>query len=313
MRTLHIFTFLLFGLTVSAQQQAIFSQFFHNKVLFNPGAVGSGRFPCAAAFHRQQWAGLEGAPVTQALSVHSPAFAGRVGLGLTLLNDRIGFFHSTTANLAYAYRVAFGNGQLGIGVQAGYQHLRADWEKAQTITGRPDPVAGMENLRPQFNVGAGIHFENERFFVGASIPALLERGLADGALTQDYTGTMPHFFAMAGAWLDISPKLKMRPALAVRSVKHAPPSVDAHLGFGFLEETKLWLGSTLRVSRPGQAINSDALVATAQYQIVERLRAGLAYDIALSSLRRENHGTFELMLEYCIAARASGVRHPRFF
>ena len=313
MRLLHIFAFFLFATAASGQQQAIFSQFFYNKIQSNPGAAGSNGQPCLAAFHRQQWVGLEGAPTTQALSFNSPAFAGRVGLGLSLASDRIGFFNSTSANLAYAYRIDFGNGKLGIGVQGSYLYQRVDWERARTITGKADPVQGDEIQAPNFNVGAGAHFENERFFVGISVPALLERGLADGTLASDFSGTTPHIFAMAGAMLDVSTKIKMRPAVAVRVVKNASPSLDAHLSFGFLEEARLWLGGTLRVSRLGRMVNGDAVVATAQYQIGQRLRAGVAYDMALSSLRRENQGTVELMVEYCLVKSGVGVRNPRFF
>ena len=313
MRILHILAFFLFAGAAIGQQQAVFSQFFYNKIQSNPGAAGSNGHPCLTAFHRQQWAGLEGAPTTQALVFNAPAFAERVGLGLTLVNDRIGFFNSTFASLAYAYRIDLGKGKLGLGVQASYQQGRVDWEKARTITGKADPVSGDENMSPDFNVGAGAHYESARFFAGISVPGLLERGLADGALVSDFSGTTPHVFAMAGVLLDVSPKIKMRPAAALKMVKNAPPSLDAYLGFGFLEETKLWLGGTLRVGRPGASVNGDALVAMAQYQIGERLRAGLAYDMTLSSLRRENQGTFELMLEYCWVRTGTGVRHPRFF
>jgi type IX secretion system PorP/SprF family membrane protein len=301
---------LLSAAGVFAQQEAIFSQFFYQKTYSNPGAAGSNGYPCLTAFHRQQWVGLEGAPSTQTLSFNSPAFADRVGVGLTLANDRIGFFNSTFANVAYAYRIAFGNGKLGIGMHASYLHRRVDWDKAETISGRPDPLVGDENFSSGFNVGAGAHFENERFFAGISAPYFLDRG---GAAAGDFSGTTPHIFFMTGVLLDLSSKVKMRPALAARVVKNAPPGVDVHLSFGLLDEARLWLGSTLRMSRSGGPANGDALVAMAQYQIGQRLRAGFAYDASLNELRRENQGTFELMIEYSLVRSGVAVRNPRFF
>jgi type IX secretion system PorP/SprF family membrane protein len=313
MRLLHIFTFSLLATAAAGQQQAIFSQFFYNKIQSNPGAAGSNGYPALAAFHRQQWLGLEGAPTSQMLSFQSPAFGSRVGLGLSLSSDRIGFFNTSSATLAYAYRVDFGKGKLGIGVQGSYLRQQVDWERARTISGKADPVQDGEFRTQDFNVGAGAHFENERFFAGVSVPALLERGFSDAAQVNEFSGTMPHFFAMAGALLDVSPRIKMRPGMALRMVKNAPASLDAHLSFGFLRETQLWLGGTLRLSKPEASLAGDALVATAQYRIGEKLRAGIAYDLALSSLRRENQGTFELMLEYQLVRPGVAVRNPRFF
>lgn len=307
MRYLHLL--FLFGCTsLSAQQAPIFSQFFYNKMLSNPGAAGSNGLPCLTAFHRQQWAGLEGAPVTQALSFNSPVLAERVGLGLTLMNDRIGFFNSTYAQAAYSYRVGLAGGHLGIGMHATLLRHDAEMGQVRTISGTVTGE-GAQLLEPslQMNVGMGAHFENERFFVGFALPQVLDRAQANGQVR--------HYFANAGAVLELSPKLRMRTAAAVRVVKNAPASIDAHLGFGFTEDARLWLGSTLRMSSTVEGLGGDALVVVGQYQISERLRAGVAYDAALGAVQRQNYGTFELMLEYCFikAAVPEKVLRPRYF
>jgi len=306
MRLLHIL--FLFGCTsLFAQQEGIFSQFFYNKLITNPGAAGSTGLPCLTAFHRQQWAGLEGAPVTQALSFNSPILAGRVGLGLTLVNDRIGFMNSTFAQAAYAYRVPIGNGFLGMGLHGSLTRHDADLAEIRTISGTMNGAEDMMDLSYDYNVGMGAHFENERFFVGMAVPQVLDRGQSNGLVR--------HLFVNAGALLDLSERLKMRTAAAVRMVENAPPSVDAHLGFGFTKETKLWLGSTLRLSSTFDGLGGDALVAVGQYQLSERLRMGLAYDFGLGAVRRGNAGSFELMLEYAFVKAGPLVPalRPRYF
>lgn len=315
MRYLHCFALLLLALVASAQQELVFSQFFYNKLLLNPGAAGSNGHPSLTAFHRQQWVGLEGAPLSQSLSFSTPAFADRVGLGLTLVNDRIGFFHSTFVNLAYAYRMQFGQGRLGLGMQASYLHHLTDWNKAKTITGQADPAAGTEGFKPLFNVGIGAHFETDRFYAGFSMPYLLEGGLleGDGSTAANPPGASPTLFLNLGLLVEISPTLKMRPALAARILENAPPSLDAHLSFGFLKNSRLWAGGTFRWSRNGTGTTGDALVAILQYQSGLRWKAGFAYDIALSNLRRDTQGTFELMLEYSLLKQGAAVRNPRFF
>jgi type IX secretion system PorP/SprF family membrane protein len=314
MRIFYTFILALLSTLAAAQQDAVLSQFFYHKTLSNPAAAGTGGSPCLTAFHRQQWAGLDGAPSTQVLSFHSPAFADRVGLGLTLMSDRIGFFNSTFINAAYSYRVAFGGGKLAIGMQGSYLYHRADWAQAETISGTK-PVAGEVDATPIFNVGAGLHFENEQFYLSASVPYILEKGLVEGqeGLVEDFTGTAPHLFISAGGLVPLSGKVTLRPAFATRMAKNAPPSTDLHLSFGFLENNKLWLGGTYRWSLSENPSFGDAMVAMAQYQLGKQLRAGVAYDFSLNKIQQQTAGTYELMLEYCFGKEELEVKHPRFF
>jgi type IX secretion system PorP/SprF family membrane protein len=308
MRYLHLF-FILGCTSLFAQQQPFFSQFFYNKLIANPGAAGSTGLPAVTAFHRQQWTGLEGAPVTQALSINSPVLAERVGLGLTVVNDRIGFYNSTFVQAAYAYRVQLGSGRLGIGLHGSMNRYEADLSEIRTISGAIKPEESMLSPAYLFNLGMGAHFENERFFVGASIPQVLDRGQSNGQVR--------HFFANAGVVLELSPTLRMRAAGAARVVENAPPSFDAHLGFGFTKEARLWLGSTLRLSNNSNGLGGDALVAVGQYQLSERIRAGLAYDLGLGAVRNGNAGSFEFLLEYAFvkasAAPLLPALRPRYF
>lgn len=276
-------------------------------MLSNPGAAGSNGLPSITAFHRQQWVGFEGAPLTDALSFNSPLLAGRVGVGLTVANEQIGFFNLFSAQLAYAYRVTMAGGSLGIGLHASMNRLEAKLSEVRTISGT---VNGSETiLNPSFayNLGMGIHFENEHFFIGMSVPQVLDRGQANGQVR--------HFFGNIGGVLELSEKLRMRSAAAVRVVKNAPPSFDTYLGFGFTEDARLWLGGMLRSSKTQDGVGGDALVALGQYQVSERLRAGLAYDFGLGAVRHQNVGTFELMLEYCFvkAAQPERILKPRYF
>ena len=200
MRLYYTILFLSFWLAANAQQDPFFSQFFSQKTMVNPAAAGSNGIPCLSAIHRQQWVGLEGAPTTQAIAFDAPILGNRVGLGLTVINDQVGFFNGTYINMAYAYRMEFDNGLLSIGMQGGYRHQRAAWGEAETITQRTDPTAGEDLFVPLFNVGAGVHFENDQFFLGASVPYILESGFTKKyqGMVDDFTGTVPHLFVNAG-------------------------------------------------------------------------------------------------------------------
>ena len=109
-----------------AQQDAMFTKYMFNTLVYNPAYAGSYEYLSINALHRGQWWGIDGAPTTQSLSVHTPV-SERVGLGLSLVNDKIGPTGSTQINAVYAYRIPIGPGKLSIGLQAGVFQRRADW------------------------------------------------------------------------------------------------------------------------------------------------------------------------------------------
>ena len=51
---------------------------------------------------RQQWAGFTGSPTTGILNVHTPVELVR-GIGLTYVNDQLGFEKNNIARLNYSY------------------------------------------------------------------------------------------------------------------------------------------------------------------------------------------------------------------
>ena len=81
-----------------AQQLPQFTQYMFNTISINPAYAGSRETLSAVGLHRSQWVGLEGGPQTQTLSVHSPLKNEKVGLGISVINDELGF-----ENFQYVY------------------------------------------------------------------------------------------------------------------------------------------------------------------------------------------------------------------
>jgi type IX secretion system PorP/SprF family membrane protein len=55
-----------------AQQDAQFTQYMYNTININPAYAGSRGALSIFALHRTQWVGLDGAPVTNAVSINTP-------------------------------------------------------------------------------------------------------------------------------------------------------------------------------------------------------------------------------------------------
>jgi len=86
-----------------AQQDAQYTQYMYNTMSVNPGYAGSRGQLSIAALHRSQWVGLDGAPVTQTFNIHSPVGYKGVGLGLSIVNDKIGPTSETYADIDFSY------------------------------------------------------------------------------------------------------------------------------------------------------------------------------------------------------------------
>src|SRR5688572_28456063 len=86
---LAVITFLMTSETI-AQQKMQFTQYMFNCLVINPAYAGADEALSLTFIQRSQWSGVENAPSTQTLSAHTLFKKKHFGLGLTIVNDRIG-------------------------------------------------------------------------------------------------------------------------------------------------------------------------------------------------------------------------------
>src|SRR6187402_3582543 len=94
---------LAFALCAQAQQDPQYNLYQFNQMAINPAYAGARDMLSAVASVRSQWTGFDGAPKTNYLGVHAPVMNKKLGLGLSVVNDKMGA-RSTTgayANVAY--------------------------------------------------------------------------------------------------------------------------------------------------------------------------------------------------------------------
>src|SRR5262245_46888615 len=111
-----------------AQQDAMYSMYMFNGLSVNPAYAGSREKPVITALYRHQWTGLEGAPKMVAITGHAPLSNDKLGLGMTLVSDKISIFNTISLTGSYAYRIQFKNrSRLSLGVDVVLNNFRADW------------------------------------------------------------------------------------------------------------------------------------------------------------------------------------------
>jgi type IX secretion system PorP/SprF family membrane protein len=294
--------------SLSAQQDAQYTQYMYNTISVNPAYAGSRGVLSIAALHRSQWVGLDGAPTTQTLNLHSPV-SRRVGLGLSIVNDEIGngTNQDTYFDAAFSYTIPTSEeGKLSFGLKAGGHFLNIDFSKLRNY-GAESNLPNVDNkFSPNF--GAGVYYHTDNFYSGLSVPNFLQTEHFDSAGTNSSSFLAEerlNIYFITGYVFDLNPNLKFKPAGLVKAVKGAPLQIDASANF--LINDKFSVGAAYRW---------DAAVSLlAGFQISEQLMLGLAYDKETTDLgaTRFNDGSFEIFLRYEFLTRYKKVLTPRFF
>lgn len=298
----------LFAFAGYAQQDAQYTQFIFNKLALNPAYAGSKEVASVSVLYRNQWIGLEGAPKTQTINFHAPFLKKKLGLGLSIVHDKIGLSNNWTINTMYSYRIPIKENTLSFGIQAGVRHMGMNWGESTTtqIGDGSLPMDRESILMP--NVGFGAYFSAKKYYVGFSIPHLIDNtynfeGTDVSPDATSFAAQTRHYMLMGGAIFNISDNVKFKPAMLFKYVPNAPLDIDFNASFLFAN--RIWAGATYRLG--------DSFDLLAQYEITRQLKAGIAYDFTLTELRQYNAGSFEIMLEYNFFFEQEKLKNPRFF
>jgi type IX secretion system PorP/SprF family membrane protein len=296
------------------QQETQYTQFMFNKIAFNPAYAGSLAGPTFSGIYRTQWVKLEGAPISQNFSFHSPLLNNKIGIGVNIQQDKIGPTNTWNYSLMYAYRVKMDQGHISFGLQGQIRDYRVKWSDL-TATHSGDVLYGaIEQSKLIPNFGMGVYFENQKFYAGLSVPRLLNGNLTfqyDGNIQNtDYAKEARHLYLTGGLILPVSKSIKLKPALLLKYVSNSPMDIDLHGGIIFYD--KFNLGATYRIGG-FDGNGGESVDFVMQILFSERLKMGLAYDYTLSDIRSYHSGTYELMIEYSIITKQRGATNPRFF
>lgn len=290
--------------TMLSQQDAQYTQYMYNTVSVNPAYAGSRGHMSIAALHRSQWLGLEGAPTTQTLNVHTPIGYRGLGLGLSVVSDKIGPTSETNLDVDFSYTLQTSReGKLSFGLKASANLLDVRFSQLDQFTTDQSLEQDIDN-RFSPNIGAGVYYHTNKFYLGLSVPRILETSHFDSASLSTASEQMNFYFITGYVW-DVNPFLKFKPTLLTKMVQGAPLQVDLSANFMFDDQFIL-----------GAAYRWDAAVsALVGFHVSNELLIGIAYDRETTDLGSAafNDGSFEIVLRYDFVKTRGNLRSPRFF
>lgn len=305
MKKISILLFLLVQvLCAKAQQDAQYNLYQFNPLLINPAYAGARDALTIAASVRSQWTGFDGAPKTNCLSVHSPVFAKKLGVGLTVISDKMGPRTTTGAyaNIAYILKLDRKT-KLSFAVGAGYNRYQFGFSKLTFNSTEIPANFSQDQSKGVLDLNGGFYLRGSGYFIGISATHLNGATIynyADAASNSYRYQLGTHLFITAGKSFIINNDFIFAPTILLKTTSGA---VTGDINMNCLLYKKLWLGVFYRTGYgPGGLL---------QYYVTNSLKVGYSYDSGLKDARRLG-GSHEVMIGFELSTPKSKMINPRF-
>ena len=317
---------LLGGQILFAQQRPQYTQYILNNYIINPALSGIENYTDVKISNRDQWVGLNGAPQTMYLTIHTPigkkdyktsatsfqmpgenprgkaywenytASQAHHGAGLSIVNDKTGLYNRLYANLSYAYHIGLSpRTNMAAGFAGGIQKLSRDASRSTYANNDPtDPAQGSTDdvykIRP--DMSAGIWLYSGDYFLGVSGQQIIPQKVSFADDTLGFK-IVPHLFLTAGYRFLISDDINAIPSVMVKYVSPVDPQFDANIKLQYRD--LFWIGASCRFK--------DGFAGMLGLNIGNSLNVGYAYDYTTSNLGTISKGTHEIIIGFLLGNR----------
>ena len=327
MKRKFIFTFFTYLVCVisNAQQLPHYTQYVLNSFIINPAVAGIENYTDVKISHRNQWVGINGAPVTTYITIHGPVKKTpydrvtatgfhysnenprgnaywqeyekadpHAGVGLTVLNDRTGPLNRFSALGTYSYHLGIGpKTSLAMGVSAGIKSITLNSGKLYFDVPLDPAVAGsgyLNKLSPDMNLGLWLYSSD--YFAGLSFQNIFPTKLKYAQDSVKLSGgkLVPHTFLTAGYKMFLSDDISFLPSGLLKYVSGTPMSFDLNTKFQYRD--LVWLGASFRYQ--------DSWAGLLGINISNSVNINYSYDITVSKLNTVSKGSHEIMVGFLL-------------
>jgi len=265
------------------QQESYYSFYLNTMNIINPAFAGAEEGTVFSFTSRRQWSFDEEAPTTLAFS-YSSARENKVGLGISLVADRVFIEQQTSATIDFSYQLNMETTQVYLGLKAGGNFYKADPTGLLGFATSPDPIQqAFSKFNP--NIGVGALLKRENLWISFSLPRIFKSNRTkELAITAK---DRVHIYLGGGGTLPLGTNLYLKPSLLLRKVKGLPLSTDLT---GFINwQKKFDVGLSYRSSG---ALSFLSSVRVGNFDL------GYAYETpTVSSLSQLNLKTHEIVLK----------------
>jgi type IX secretion system PorP/SprF family membrane protein len=313
---------LLLATQAMAQQKPQYTQYTLNNFLLNPAIAGIEDYADVKLGTRQQWSGLEGAPVSYYATIHAPIMKDvspvpvgqrtgvvpkeattkkpttyrRVrahhGIGAVAMTTATGPLKRSSFNVNYAYHQPLTRTlRLAAGVAPGLIQYNLDPAAVRVINPNDQAINDGRVNETKFDLNMGLWLYSYNYYVGFAgtqlVPSKREH-LTTGMATDNSGRLQQHYFLTGGYRLDVSPDLALIPSAMLKMAQPSPLSVDATLKAIYSD--RVWAAASYR--------HKESVAVMAGINISYLMDLSYSYDAIVSPLGNTNTGSHEVVLGF---------------
>ena len=310
----------LFTASLSAQQDPQFTQWYMDHAMSNIAAAGNSDLIQVNGFYRNQWVGLDRAPVTSMLNANGKLGFMPGGFGIQFYQDELGFEGNTMAKVGYSYSLApfAGGTTLSLGTSVSYfsKTFKPDWLAIDDWT-QDNAIPSDGETGSAIDVDFGVYIAKPKtFYAGLSMTHIAQSELKDGGTIMSITPAR-HFYAMGGYNYAIDGDLLVLRTNLLAKTDFNATAIDFNVNVMYDE--MIWAGVSWR---PGDAISP---IAGLQYRLINNdatsskeqlFKVGYSFDATTSELQTYSSGSHEFFLSYSFKFISTPIlnryANPRF-
>ncbi len=285
-----IFLFAIIWQSSQAQQMPQYSQYMFNDFCINPAVAGTKSSQPIMAMIRNQWVGLDDAPITQTISFHG-SWLKKTGMGGMIVNDVTGPARQTSIQLAYAHHIVLkGETYLSLGLSGSVAQYVLDKDAIMLDDPNDNAILGGKEEAIVPDAAFGVYIYGERFYVGWSIPQLFENSIQfNSSETLQENKLVRHYFANAGYRFNAGENIEIEPSFLFKTIENAPFQLD--INTKVIIQKMAWLGCSYR--------DSESIVAMAGIRFKD-IGLGYSFDFTLTNIKNHSTGSHEFFLSYLL-------------
>lgn len=298
-----VFILLIIGsLTPSKGQEfTYYSQYMFNGLAINPAYAGVHDFITLTGNIREQWVGMKGAPSTQTFSASAPIMKDQFGLGLIVINDKVGVRSQQEVSINYAYKLRLSKFDLSLGLKLGFNTVKNNFDELYLDE---EFDANFQENSTAFLpvVGFGAYLKAREYYIGLSVPQLHK---FVNPKYEDYNIDRQQVIFLTGGYIfRLSDDFKIRPSALTKTQIGGVFEMDLNANVYYKDDYCFGLSY--------KSLNSVAVIL--EIGIRKAYYIGYSYDITTSSLIKHQSGTHEFSVNVYLNRRdKTKIVNPRYF
>jgi type IX secretion system PorP/SprF family membrane protein len=271
------------AIAANAQQPFVYNQYMDNLTPINPAYSLLQKGGSINTLVHKQWVGIQGAPTTYLVNGSIPIESINATAGLMASNDVVAIEHLNEVNLFFAKGIRLSEkGALAVSINAGFRNYVARYSEVDSS----DPTFANDVRETKPNVGFGVMYYSDFYYIGLSVPEFSIRDLGT-ASAQDNNNFKNHYYLSGGIATEINDDFKFKYAGLVYYAKGVPMSAQVSGMF--------YIKSTLGLGVNYQTDNEVAGILSLNFN---KLHFGYSYQFGTTSVNVAgfHNGTNEVTL-----------------